>query len=474
MPLAVVNPRLQTGGRARVTNDPNHSDHRMISFFQKIYSGLYEDVLLRRVVRNSSYLFSSNTVSAALGLVQGIFVTRLLGSTGYGLLAIVMDFASNTNRLLSFRMSEVVVKYMGEALAQENRERAAALVKGIGLTEAVTSMLAYLVLLALSAWGAQVFAHDMSVVVLFRFYGLFLLANLVYETSTGVLQATDKFKLVAQANFYQSIAITILIVCAFVLKLGIAGVLTAYLIGKTIAAIMIVVFAFRELNIKLGPTWMRASLSLLTDWRAILRFAFSTNLNGTINLFARDNIRLYLAIFLPNAQIAYFKLAASLVNLVMLPMEPFTWPTYAELTRTVAQKQWQVTRRLLKQVSTLGGVWTLLAGGGLVALGWWIIPFLYGADMAPAYACLVILLIGYAFANVMNWNRPLLLALGYPAYPLMVAAITGAIEIILIFTLLPGSNYLVGTAIFSAYLAVSVSWNVLRGLTLIKREEALS
>ena len=92
--------------------------------------------------------------------------------------------------------------------------------------------------------------------------------------------------------------------------------------------------------------------------------------------------------------------------------------------------------------------------------------------MAPAYPCLVILLIGYAFANVMNWNRPLLLALGQPNYPLMVAALTGAIEIVLLFILLPNGNYLVGAAIFSVYLAISVSWNVLRGLTLIKREEA--
>ena len=76
-------------------------------------SSLREDPLLQRVLRNSSYLFSSNMISAALGVLQGIFVLRLLGGSGYGLLTIVMDFASNTNRLLSFRMSEVVVKYMG-------------------------------------------------------------------------------------------------------------------------------------------------------------------------------------------------------------------------------------------------------------------------------------------------------------------------------------------------------------------------
>src|SRR5512145_221559 len=132
-----------------------------MSLFQKMRSHLPDDPLLQRVLRNSGYLFSSNMISAALGVLQGIFVVRLLGDSGYGLLTIIMDFASNTNRLLSFRMSEVVVKYVGEALAQENKGRAAAIVKGVGILEAAMSVLAYLVLLTLSAWGAPTFAHSL-------------------------------------------------------------------------------------------------------------------------------------------------------------------------------------------------------------------------------------------------------------------------------------------------------------------------
>ncbi|MDX1379027.1 MAG: hypothetical protein R3307_09275, partial [Anaerolineales bacterium] len=190
---------------------------------QKTKSYLQNNPIIRRILRNSGYLFSSSTISSALGVIQGILVVRLLGGSGFGLLTIIMDFASNVNRLLSFRMSEVTVKYVGEALAQDDKQRAAALVKGIGLTEAFTSVLAYSVLLLLSVWGARTFADDMSIAYLFRFYGLFLLANLVYETSVGVLQVTDHFKKVALANFYQAIALTVLIALAYILNWDIFG-----------------------------------------------------------------------------------------------------------------------------------------------------------------------------------------------------------------------------------------------------------
>ena len=443
-----------------------------MSLLEKIRSALREDSLLQRVVRNSSYLFSSSAVSALLSVVQMYFVVRLLSPEAYGLVfGIIMVFASNVNRLLSFRMSEVVVIYVGEALTQENRDRAAALLKGIGLVEALTSVLAYLVLLALSAFAAQTYGTSAFV---FAFYGLFLLANLIYETSVGVLQTTDHFNYVARANLFQSIATASLIFMAFILKRGSFEILAAYLVGKTIAGLTVSSSAIRAVNRRLGSGWMRASLSLLSDWKSIGRFMLSTNLNGTINLFARDNIPLYIGYFLSSAEVGYFKFALWLISLVMLPIEPFIWPTYAEITRTIAHRQWDTTRKLLKQVSSIAGVWTLLTGGGLIALGWWLIPLIFGADYSPAYPAIVILLVGYGCANILNWNRPLLLALGKPAYPLFVAGIVGAVEVALIFIFVPRGSYLTAAIIFSGYLAVSIIWMVLRGLTLIKREEAAS
>ena len=425
--------------------------------------------LFARVLRNSGYLFSSTFVSAALGFVQGILIVRLLGIKDYGALTAVMLFASSVNRFLSFRMSEVTVKYLGEALAHDDQARAAALAKWIGLAEALTSVLAYLVLFFLSAW----FADDAAPAGLYRFYGLFLLANLVYETSTGVLQATDKFKRVAFANLLQSITTFSIVTLAFFMQWGMFEILTAYLVGKTLAALVVTGSALAELTRRLGAGWARASFALILDWKSIARFALSTNVNGTVNLFARDNIPLYIKYFVSDTALGYFRLATSLINLVMLPVEPFIWPTYAEITKTIAQKQWDATRRLLKQVSLIGAAWTLLAGAGLATLGWWFIPFAYDVAAAPVIVCVLILLIGYGVANTANWNRPLLLALGRPNDPLIVATVTGAIELILIVLLVPSGGYLVAAGIFAWYLASSILINVARGLSEINRQSKI-
>lgn len=433
-----------------------------------LLSKLKLDALFVRVLRNSGYLFSSTFVSAALGFLQGILIVRLLGIERFGALTAVMLFASNVNRLLSFRMSEVMVKYLGEALTKDDKLRAAALAKWIGVGEIVTSVLAYLVLFFLSAW----YAHDAALVGYYRFYGLFLLANLVYETSSGVLQSTDKFKRVAFATLLQSVATISIVGLAFWMKRGLFEVLVAYLIGKTLAALVVTFSAVEALNRKLGRGWMRAPFSLLSDWKSIAHFAVTTNINGAVNLFTRDNIPLYINYFVSDVALGYFRLATSLINLVMLPIEPFIWPTYAEITKTIAQKQWDATRRLLKQVSLIGGGWTLLAGAGLATLGWFFIPFAYKVEAAPVIVCALILLIGYGIANAANWNRPLLLALGHPNIPLVVAATTGAIELLLIVLLVPSGGHLVAAGIFSAYLAVSILINIVFGLSDINQRQA--
>ena len=118
-----------------------------------LFSKFKNDPLLGKVIRSSGALFSSNTISLGLSVVQSILAARLLGPAGFGLVAIVMSYASTVNGFLSFRMSELVVRYGGEYLEKDEKEKTAALVKAAALSEATVSLLAFIVCRAHShAW----------------------------------------------------------------------------------------------------------------------------------------------------------------------------------------------------------------------------------------------------------------------------------------------------------------------------------
>lgn len=92
-----------------------------------------QDELLGKVITQSAHLFSSNSISLILSVIQGVLAARLLGPSSYGLIAIVMSYASTVNGLFSFRMSETVVRYGGEYLERGETRKAAALIKAAGL-----------------------------------------------------------------------------------------------------------------------------------------------------------------------------------------------------------------------------------------------------------------------------------------------------------------------------------------------------
>jgi O-antigen/teichoic acid export membrane protein len=449
-----------------------------VTIFQKLSATWKEDNLLRRIVRNSSYLFGSNVISSVLSFVQTIIAVRLIGVTSWGLVAIIQTFASNINRFLSFRMSEVVVKHLGPSLADDKKLEAAAMVKAAGLTEAAMSIIAFLALAFLAPWASKVFAADVTTAPIFIFYGLIILSNLIYETSTGVLQATHRFDHLARVNLINSIITSSVIAATYLLfRWGhliavshlLEAILLAYVLGKTYVGISLVVLGLRELKHALGPSWWKIPLRTLPGKRALIMFALNTNLNGTMNLLFRDNIPLYIANLLSVKDVGYFKIAMTLIIPITLILDPFIAPTYTEISHTIAKVQWGTTLRLLKRITAITGGIVLAFWTAWVLTGWWIIPTLYKPQALPVYPLLLILIAGYGFASIFQWNRSLFLSLGKAGYPVLISLLAGVVELTLIFSLVPRYGYLMMAVILSGYFIVSVGFITLRGLWEIRR-----
>ncbi len=449
-----------------------------MSLFGRFFRSWSSDRLLGRVVRNSGYLFASNGISAVLSIITA----NLLGVEQFGALGIIISFVSSINGLLSFRMADVVVRYLGEYTTLGELDKAGALVKAAILVEGCTSITAYGVLALAAPLGARYIAHDPSTTPLFFLFGISILGMLATETATGVLQVGDHFRSQSLINLLQSLVTAAVIVYAYITGAGMMAVMVAYLSGKLVSGIGPMILAWRALKRMLGPHWWKAPLSVLPSWRELGRFAVSTNLSGTINKVVRDSELLWVGWLFGTSPAGYFKTALAVLNLMIMPINPFISTTYPEITRAITRKAWATLRQLLRRVSLIAGSWTVLIALGLAAFGRqmfftaWIpwngsLHAIYKEEYLPALPLLIILMAGYGLANSLYWNRSLLLAFNQPGLPLRVAFWGMVIKVTLTIVLVPRLGYQWEAVLLSVYLAVTVGILAWRGLSLIRSEE---
>ena len=373
----------------------------MVSRLNDFFSRIIKNELIRRIVLNSGYLFSATGIAAAMSMLQSILAGRLLGPSTFGILGSITAFTSVINRFASFRMNELVVRYVGHYEEQGDRQRAAAVFKMASVLEISGSLVAFVLIWVLAPIGAKMFANEPDLADWFRMYGLVVLVNLIFESASGILQIFNRFHVIAIVTAVQSVITFLIIAIAFFAKWGLVAVVIAYMVGKTVGSLAITLFALRQAHQSWGAGWWRVPLGVLKDQkRSLLTFAFSTNISSTISLVAKDSEVLWVSAFVGTTQAGYYKTALALTNLLQLPISPLPKATFPELSREIARQNWDNVRYILRQGSRLAAAYSVPVTIILILIGQPLIRLTYGAEYLPTYSALVILLFGFTFVNI--------------------------------------------------------------------------
>jgi O-antigen/teichoic acid export membrane protein len=424
---------------------------------QAAFDRLFRNPLVRRVVRNSGYLFSATGLAAFMGMLQGILAARLLGPADFGVLGAITTFASTINRFASFRMSELIVRYVSAYQESGDCGKSAAVFKVAAILEAGSSLLAFGLIWLLAPLGADYFAHNHALAPWFLIYGSIVLANLIYESANGLLQVFDRFRVIAMLTVAQSVFTLGLIGLAYIRQGGLMEIVLAYMAGKFFGGLSFAGAALWQARRAWGKGWWLAPVRCLeSDGRSLFTFAFSTNLSSTVSLVAKDSEVLWVSAFLGTAEAGYYKLALALANILQLPVAPLPKTTYPELAREVARGSWENVRYVLRQGSRLAAAYSLPVMLGLFLFGRWMIAYIYKPEFLPAYPALLILLVGYTFVNIFYWNRVALLALSHSVFPTVVNFIGMLLKVAAIYLWLPRGGYLAFAGLLSGYYLFTV------------------
>lgn len=428
----------------------------------QLYLRAFDSEFLRRIARNSTYLVSSTVIVAAFGMVQNAFQGRALGVAGVGLLAAIASYANVINRFTSFRIDELVIKYVRLYEERKEHQMAAAVYKLAAMLELGGSIVAFIIIAVLSPLGVQYFSDTAGVESIFVLYGSLVLINGVFDSSDGILQVFNRFDAKSVIDISQSIIRLVLTLAVFLSGGGLIGMILAELAGRLVRSAAVCFLALRTAREQWGAGWWRTPIAILkSDRRSLLAFAFSTNLSATVSLVAKDSEGLWVNAFLGNVAGGIYSLALTLIGFLQIPISPLPSTTYPELSRAVAQDNWQAVRSVLRRGSLLAALYSIPVALVLVLFGRELIVLYTGPNFLPSYEPLVVLLIGYTFSNIFYWNRAALLAFNRPIYPTLVNFTGMILKIIGVLTL----AYLgaVGfAAVLSFYYIYTVGLAVLR------------
>lgn len=401
------------------------------------------DTIFRRLLSNSAWLLGARGVNSLLALLESVLLARLLGVEGYGVLGVVMTAVHLTNRLTSFRMNEFVVKYLSEALVRKDRALAGAILKAGLLTEAASSILAFVILLLGGRLIAGSFLHDPQTATLLWIYGLVILGNAVEESTRGALQVFNKFAKEAVLRVLRRSLIVLGIGIAYWLGGGLLEVLLAYVVGLSVAGGAQTWIAGREASLQIAPGWWRQPLSRLGDRRRELtRFAVATNLSATTGLIIKESDLLWVALFRSTPEAGYYHLARTLLRIPFAAVSPLATVIYPELARSLGAGLIGRTRKLLRQGSLIASAWIVPTAVALTVLAPWLIQRFYGEEFLPAAPAVWWLLPGISLANIFFWTKPTLLALGRPGVALRISLLQAGLKVALALSLVPVWGYL--------------------------------
>ncbi len=446
--------------------------------FKERIKEYFKDDILRRIIANSSYLFSAQGFVTGLSIVRGFLEYKLLLPSEMGLLAVMSTFTNVANKFTSFRIDEYVVRFVRQYENENDQEKAAAVYKSAILLETLGALSAFLLVYFLTPIGIRLLAKEWidlpNIETYFVLFGLTALANFMFNSSRGLLQVFDKFKTIAIINATQSIVSFVLIVPIFFMGGGFVAILSVRIINKFVGSAGMIIAAIITANKQWGKKWFRVSIRALMPVRSVLlRFVFSTNISGTISLIAKDSEALWISAFLSTTEAGFYDLAKKFIGYIQMPVSYLSSTTYPELSREIVKEKWSTVQKILKRGSTMGLAYMIPVVIGAVFLGKPIIILYSGEEFLPAYPMLLVMLAGYFFMNVFFWNRIALLALNHPVYPTIVNFVGMVIKVACIFWFVPQYGFIMFAALLSGYFIFTISLSSLRTIIDVRNNLAL-
>ncbi|MDX1418901.1 MAG: oligosaccharide flippase family protein [Rubricoccaceae bacterium] len=365
------------------------------------------------LIRNSSWILSSNLFVALLAFLKSIVVARGLGPELFGTYVLMAALALTVIELLDVNAGVTVIKFGAEYHGENRLDKIVALVKCIVLTSAGLGVAAVgaLALVLVLFYDALIGVPGYEALIVL--YGAVAVVAYLDSLSLGLLRLFYKFKINAAVKGIAGLvdlAVSVAVLAAFPHQLK--PFFIAMIATRGVSSLVLNAAATIELWPFFRPHLGAPVAVLRGAGRGILSFALSTSGSSTLNRLRNQGDKLLLGAVAGAQQVAYYEIAKKLAQSCLRLTDPLRLTIYPQLANLVAARRFDEVARLVKRVSILFAIPALLAILTGVFLGHAAVSLLYGPAFVQAVPALIVYLVIVALDLSLFWLVSLMNSVG--------------------------------------------------------------
>ncbi len=364
--------------------------------------------------KNISWLFGGGMGGSVFAMAEVVLLTRFLGLEMFGLFTVVTAYVKILKELLDLKVTEAVVKYVGQCWERKEREKTVSFIKFFYLIDFVTGIVAFLVALLLAEIANSFFIKSDNAFELVFIYSFSLLIGTVNTTSRSVLEVFNKFANVALVEMSAVAVRVAFVAAALIFGFGIKGALLGYAVSAFVYFVVLQFFVNGALKKRGVSAWFGASLKpVYKEIRGAMTFILSSTANSFISkVFNREFPILLLGHFFTAEIAGLYKTATSFTNVIGKLSTPATRAIYPALVSLEERLSYSVFRQLVSYSMRVLAKFFVPVGALFFIFAEQIIEIFFGSEYVPAAKAMRIIVVAEVVLNLGFWINAVLLALG--------------------------------------------------------------
>ncbi len=430
----------------------------------------------KTLIKNSSWVFISNSYGALLAFFRSVIIARGLGAETLGTFTIAIAFILTTQELLRLNFAMGLIKF-GASYKTENRtDKLVALIKACIYGSLASALLSIVIITFIVFFFYDSFIEQPGLNYFIIFYAIANGFSFLDAISKSTLKLYFKFKINSIINILMdTIEFIIVAITILIFPKNLNYFFTAIIASKVIKTFICNIAAFYELKSELSAD-LKSKMNILKDhFKEIRHFILGNSLSSTLKVFMNQGDVLILGAFGGASQVGIYSVAKKLAYSLLTITDPLVTSIFPQLSVLIAKKQYAETKKMLYKITRITIVPSVIFLVLSFFLKDWMIIKIYGKEFIAAAQPFIFLLMGAIQGSIFFWVLPLIQSLGLTTMRFrvyLIAIILGATLSYLLLPIYQATGVAIG--LLAANLYITIRFIYVANKKIIENEQSFA